>query len=202
MPPEFKQPTPQPSQNQGDFPPKFTPPPSPSPTKMDNQVPPPKIPTIQMKPSGNEHKKIFSVVLIAIVLVIVLSGIYYFKRSGTVTQKFSSENVKVRDNKNQVPSGFPKDLKIEGVITQSSTQEYVDRKATLYSLSYDSTVQAEELYARYGEYLKTNKYQIVNQSKSSSLMTYDANNGENSLSVVITPLKNSAKVVVSYFVRK
>ncbi len=168
---------------------------------------PKEMPTIQMQPQAQGSKQALKILLIVIALALIAVGVYFWIKQGgggqsASNQKFSSENVKVVDNNKQVPNGFPKDLPVEGTITQSNTLNYPDRGLTLYSISLNSPRQSEELYAAYGSYLKTNKYQVTNQSKASTLMTYNATAGKNDLSILIRPMSAGAAVELAFVVRK
>mgnify|MGYP001562628351 CR=1 FL=1 len=173
-------------------------------TPVQNPVPPPKIPTIQMNPSGG-HNKFIKPLLIILVIVIVLAGALALMRTykGAEKQNFSSENVKVEDNKAQTPSGLPKDIPIEEKnILQSSTLNYPDRKATLYSVLFTSLKQTEELYAVYQKYLASSGFVLLNEAKSSAQMSFRASKDMNELSIVLTPQQLSTAVQISYIIRK
>ncbi|MFZ3020261.1 MAG: hypothetical protein WA051_01925 [Minisyncoccia bacterium] len=211
MPPNFQQPSafpPQPStpkpntpSNQGES----RPTPPPMPPRPTAPIPPPVMPTIQMHPTPDGHNKFIKPLLIILVVVIVLAGALAFMRSytGSSKQNFSSENVKVEDNKGQTPTGLPKDFPIEEKnILQSSTLVYPDRHATLYSVLFTSLKQTEELYSMYKKYLSENSFTMLNESKSSTQMSYRGVNGKNELSIILTPKDALTEVQISYITRQ
>ncbi len=202
MPPNFPQ---QPTS----FPPKENPPSpvsqTPVPPRPVVQTPPSVMPTIQMHPSVGMHNKVIKPLITVLVVAIVLAGAYaIFQTIGNKKiQKISGENVELINNNKTVPAGIPNDLFIDlpGII-QSNTLSYLDKKIILYSLSFNTTKQAEELYVIYGKYLADKQYQMISQSKSSSLMFYNASKGNNSLLISIVPNSFSAIVQLSYSVQE
>jgi hypothetical protein len=173
-------------------------------------VPPPVYAPAKM-PTNKSPKTIYWVVAI----IIVLAGLYYFviqkNSSGTSmsTAKFSSENVQVSNvdfanmtGTAKLPAGFPTDIPVElANITNSSTQYYPDKKTTLYSVSYTSAHQAEDLYQSYGAYLKKDNYAVGPTTDTATQLTYLAISPKGSLYIVIVPQSGGAKVQVSYSVK-
>lgn len=198
VPPQQMPPIPPTSPNRGELRPTMPQMP------VQNPVPPPKIPTIEMNPSGG-HYKFIKPLLIILVILIVLAGALALMGTYKAPEKqnFSSENVKVDDNKGQTPSGLPTDIPIEEAnILQSSTLAYPDKGATLYSVLYTSLKQTEELYSVYQKYLSSSGFVILNQAKSSAQMSFRASKDKNELSIVLTPQQLSTAVQISYIIRK
>lgn len=184
-------------------------------------VPPvmPKIPTMSNIPnmpsqSGHSRKNAWEAALVIIVAIIVIAGILVFLRSSSQKpqmqpQKFSSENVNVSKvdlatatGDARLPVGFPTNIPVElNNISESTTLAYPERGATLYSVSYTSAKQPEEIYTEYGDYLKSNKFNIGINTKTAQQMMYQASTSTTSISVVITPHPGGTMVQIAYVVR-
>ena len=157
-----------------------------------------------------------SPIWLSLAVVVILAVTYFLWSSSnnkpvvTPTTKFSSENVQVQNTNlataagsSKLPSGFPTDTPVELTgITESTTLTYPERKATLYSVSYLSDKQQQELFTIYGKYLVDSGYKIMNTDKSVAHMMYQATKGQNDFTVVITPQGKQMLVQVSYVVRQ
>ncbi len=155
-----------------------------------------------MHPTMEGGSKLLKPLLVLLVVVIVVAGAYAVMKN-TKFGNGGNTQMKVADNNKGVPTDFPKDLFVDSAnILQSNTLTYPDKKITLSSISFKTFKQAEELYTLYGKFLQTNKYQIMNQAKSSAQMTFNATKDKNDLSIVITPDASGANVQISFVTRQ
>jgi len=146
------------------------------------------------------------IILTALIVVIVLAVLVLQTTGRSAKQNFTSENVKVTKvdptkatGKDKLPQGFPEDIPVNySGVYESTTLTYPDRQVVLYSVSYYSAKQSEELYAEYEKYLAGAKYSIVNKSKSAAQMTYQASRVNDTLSVVITPRSPGAMIQLAF----
>jgi hypothetical protein len=152
-------------------------------------------------------------ILLGLAVIVILIAAYFLWGSSNKQvgqNSFSSENVIVTPTnvatatgEGKLPVGFPTDIPVEiANITESATLSYPDRKATLYSVSYFSTKQQEEIFATYGKFLADNGYKITNTDKSAAHMVYQATKDKNDITIVITPQPNRIMVQIGYVVRQ
>ncbi len=173
-------------------------------------------PAPQMKPEmksiSTGTSSMSSPIWLGVAVIIILIVAYFlWSSSGNKVNKttFSSENVVVKTTNvavateaEKLPAGFLKSIPVETTyITESTTLTYPERKAVLYSVSYFSTKQQQEIFTIYGNFLKENGYKITNTNKSASYMMYQATKDNNDITVVITPQPDRIMVQVSYVVR-
>ena len=160
-----------------------------------------------MEQQTNTSKKSLLPILLAL-LVIMILGVLVSKYSGGVNknkQNFTSENVIVTKTSSEhaVPAGFLSTIPVElANITESTTLAYPDRKAVLYSVSYVSTKQQDELFALYTAFLKSGGYVVKVTDKSLLRMMYQATKDKNDITIVITPQSGKSTVQISYVVRQ
>ena len=150
-----------------------------------------------MVPRQDHTKMIISIIVI---ILLAGAGFVFVKYPGLLSQpkKFSTENVVFKDNRNNLPTEFFNLLPIEKEnITQNATLEYTDRGTILYSLSYTSSKQIEELFAIYGNFLKESGFTIKENKKSPRFYNYKAIKDSTELSIVISSqsaLKNLVQI--------
>jgi len=190
---------------------------APNPTPVYNSTPtPPPAPAPQMKPemklpsTGNDMSS--PIWLGLAVIVILIAAYFLWSSSNNKVNKtsFSSENVVMKTTNvaaatgaDKLPDAYFKNIPVEVEnITESTTLTYPERKATLYSVTYTSKKQQQELFTIYGNFLKDNGYKITNTDKSANYMMYQATKDKNDLTVVITPQPDRMMVQVSYVVRQ
>lgn len=158
---------------------------------------------------SKESKSIFVALLVVAVIVL---GVYLWKKGGGQGE-VSRENVEVSkidlsvaQGQDRVPGGFPAGLPLETEnVSESYTQDYVDRGVVLYGFTYKTEKTATEVLASYKLYIEDNQYVIQSaderldnarpsfiQARSGDdelLVTVNPNNGETTVQVVYTQKK-------------
>ncbi len=168
-------------------------------------TPPPQAPISTPPPQKasdvpTPHSYLISIIVLAIILGLLAGYFYYTNRPN---KSFTTEKVQITDGVKQLPAGFPTDIPVETKnISKSEVLAYPDRGATLYSVQYMSSKQTEELYSAYSKYLSTNGFTIVSQSKSASLIRYQAIKDREELNIIINPESGGTKIQLVYVTRK
>ncbi|GEM_PF-1952355 len=176
---------------------------------------PPFIPPTPIKNEGESNSKTkfpLGILLVIVVLVLVYVGYSkypnLFKKTNLPTEKVVIEKIDFSkvENIGKLPDGFPTNIPVEkSNLTESTKITYPEQKSVLYSVSFNSARQAEELYSQYQSFLSTkNSFVINNQIKTVERMAFQATKTgtKDSLSVTITPQSSGAILVQIGYVSK
>lgn len=180
--------------------------PAPAPVVTPSPVVPP-VYTAPKSPSPQHNGMSPRAVYWLIAIILVLGTVYVLLNRNhvpTTKQTFTTENVQVSNNgAGKIPAGFPTDTPVEVAnVINSSTMNYPDKHTVLYSITYVTTKQAEEVFSDYGKYLSNTDYIIESTVKTPILISYSAHSTKTGgrLYVVITPQSGGTTVQLSYAV--
>ncbi len=152
--------------------------------------------------------------LLFLIVIIALAYFGYskypnlFKKTNLPTEKVMIEKIDFSkvENIGKLPDGFPANIPVEkSNLIESAKITYAEQKSVLYSVSFNSSLQAEELYAQYKNFLSAkNGFVIDNQVKTTERIAFQAtkNGTKDSLSVTITPQSSGAILVQISYVSK
>ncbi len=100
----------------------------------------------------------------------------------------------------RLPKGIPATFPVEtGALTQSSRIEYVDQKATLYSVTYTSTKDITAIIASYLDFLKSGGYVVKNTMLNKETIQIEGKKKTDSVTVVLTSSAGKTQVVAALF---
>jgi hypothetical protein len=160
---------------------------------------------------GNKFPKAVGIatIIVALIIAALLIVTVRYSKFG-MAQKFTNEKVRVEkidignsSDTEKLPAGFPADIPVEfNNITDSQTLDYTDKKAKLYSITYVSARQFEELYAEYNRFFATNKYFVRTKTKTADRILFEAMQPEGSLTIIITPQSGKMMVQIAYLARQ
>lgn len=173
------------------------------------------IPPIPNKSGGESDSKMkTSVGILILVIIIALAYLGYskypnlFKKTDLPVEKTVIEKIDFSkvENLGKLPSGFPSNIPVEkNNLIESTKITYTEQKSVLYSVSFNSARQPEELYTEYKSFLSTkNGFVINNQVKTVERMAFQATKTgtKDSISVTITPQSSGANLVQISYVSK
>lgn len=177
---------------------------------------PPFIPPTPIKNErGSDSKTKFPVgVLLAIIIIIALAYVGYskypniFKKTNLPAEKSIVEKIDLSkvENLGKLPEGFPANIPVEkNNLIESVKITYTEQKSVLYSVSFNSARQSEELYAQYKSFLSAkNGFVIDNQVKTVERMAFQATKTgtKDSLSITITPETQGTNLIQISYVSK
>ncbi len=184
-------------------------------------TPPPVIPTASPIPpipnkggAESDSKMKASVGILILVIIIALAYLGYskypnlFKKTNLPVEKTVIEKIDFSkvENLGKLPEGFPSNIPVEkNNLTESTKITYTEQKTILYSVSFNSARQPEELYAQYKDFLSAkNGFVINNQVKTVERMAFQATKTgtKDSISVTITPGVQGANFIQISYVSK
>ncbi len=184
-------------------------------------TPPPVAPTPSPVPptpttnGGDSNPKMkLPLGLLLLIVIIALAYLGYskypnlFKKTNLPAEKVKIEKIDFSkvENIGKLPDGFPANIPVEkSNLIESAKITYAEQKSVLYSVSFNSSLQAEELYAQYKNFLSAkNGFVIDNQVKTTERIAFQAtkNGTKDSLSVTITPQSSGAILVQISYVSK
>lgn len=173
---------------------------------------PSSIPPIPNKSGETSDSKVKTSV--GILILVVLAALVYlgyskypsiFKKTNFSAEKSVVEKIDLSkvENIGKLPEGFPSNIPVEkNNLIESVKITYTEQKSVLYSVSFNSARQPEELYAQYKDFLSTkNGFAIDNQVKTVERMAFQATKTgtKDNLSVTITPgVQRTNLVQISY----
>ncbi|MHB0978272.1 MAG: hypothetical protein ACYC1K_02630 [Minisyncoccota bacterium] len=195
-----------------------TPPPvTPTPSSIP-PTPPPFVPTPTPKPpmnNGDAHSKMklpLGILLVAVIIALVYLGYSkypnLFKKTNLPAEKVTIEKIDFSkvENIGKLPDGFPTNIPVEkSNLIESTKITYSEQKSVLYSVSFNSARQSEELYAQYKDFLSAkNGFVIDNQVKTVERMAFQATKAgtKDNITVAITPQSSGAILVQISYVSK
>jgi hypothetical protein len=122
-------------------------------------------------------------------LLIAIGALVYLYKHGAWNRQSASPGDNVTVSKVDVskplvgfPAGIPLDQKM---IVEHDELDYASEGVVLYSISYTSGLQAEELYANYQKFFTQNGFTLVSTSKATKLLYLQASKGGDTTSVTI-----------------
>ncbi len=192
--------------------------PTPPPVVPTPPLTPPVIPTPTPKPpvnNGGAHPKMkLPLGLLLLIIIIALAYLGYskypnlFKKTNLPAEKVMIEKIDFSkvENIGKLPDGFPTNIPVEkSNLIESTKITYSEQKSVLYSVSFNSARQSEELYAQYKDFLSAkNGFVIDNQVKTVERMAFQATKTgtKDNLSVTITPQSSGTILVQISYVSK
>jgi hypothetical protein len=144
---------------------------------------------------------LFIVIIILVIFVVIGFGLFV-NWFGQTKEKGNIERFVMTNNVKTLPATFPNDIPVESEnISQSTTQEYTNRKITLFSVTYLSTKKSSELFNTYGDFLNKAGYSISTGEQKQTLSEFQATKENNNISIIIIPQSSKTMVQISYVVR-
>lgn len=174
-------------------------------------------------PDDSRHASSNSSVIVLVLIFVILvgasvymykSGIFGTKMPATEETKapvYSQDKVVVTGTdlksagpaRDKLPAIFAKDfpLPANAVITESVTTDYPERKVTLSTFGYTTSLSPKEAYALYESYLTKNGYVSTKESKKVDQYIMGTKNNDD-LSVIVGLNGKSTMVNISFLDRK
>lgn len=177
-------------------------------------TPPPVVPTPIQNGGDPDSKTRLTLGILLVVIIIGLAYLGYskypniFKQTNLPAEKSVVEKIDLSkvENIGKLPEGFPSNIPVEGNnLIESVKITYPEQKSVLYSVSFNSARQSEELYSQYQSFLSTkNGFVIDNQIKTVERMAFQATKTgtKDSISITITPGTQGTNLIQISYVSK